>query len=171
MEKVTFEDAVSSMFKKNIDIDDQVIAYTYADFSRRFVSLEKATEGAAGFDFCTPEEFTLSPGEKRLIKTNIKLLIPKGWKGQLFSKSGLCLKYSIITLAGTIDSDYRGEVGVILYMLPCGEAPVTFAVGDKISQIVFERHHPSSKLFLMTPDQYEKNTTLRGEGGFGSTGK
>jgi dUTP pyrophosphatase len=126
-----------------------------------------ASPGSAGFDLraATPEDLVLRPGERRLIPTGLVLEIPRGWEGQVRPRSGLALKHGIGVLnsPGTIDSDYRGEVGVILVNL--GEAPFSLKRGDRIAQLVFSR---------VEPVEWEEVEILgessRGGGGFGSTG-
>jgi dUTP pyrophosphatase len=107
----------------------------------------------------------LRPGERLLVPTGIVLEIPPGWEGQVRPRSGLALKHGIgiLNAPGTIDSDYRGEVGVILVNL--GEAPFPLKRGDRIAQLVFSR---------VEPVEWEEVEALgestRGGGGFGSTG-
>ena len=126
-----------------------------------------ASPGSAGFDLraAIPLELVLRPGERLLVPTGIVLEIPPGWEGQVRPRSGLALKHGvgILNAPGTIDSDYRGEVGVILVNL--GEAPFSLKRGDRIAQLVFSR---------VEPVEWEEAETLgestRGGGGFGSTG-
>jgi dUTP pyrophosphatase len=107
----------------------------------------------------------LRPGERLLVPTGIVLEIPPGWEGQVRPRSGLALRHGIalVNAPGTIDSDYRGEVGVILINL--GEAPYGLKRGDRIAQLVISR---------VEPVEWEETDTLeesgRGDGGFGSTG-
>lgn len=126
-----------------------------------------ASPGSAGFDLraALPEDLVLRPGERRLVPTGVVLEIPPGWEGQVRPRSGLALKHGIgiLNSPGTIDSDYRGEVGVILVNL--GESPFGLKRGDRIAQLVFSR---------VEPVEWEEVETLgesaRGQGGFGSTG-
>jgi dUTP pyrophosphatase len=129
-----------------------------------------ASPGSSGFDLraALPEdaaETVLAPGERRLIPTGVALEIPAGWEGQVRPRSGLALRHGIgvLNAPGTIDSDYRGEVGVILVNL--GQEPFRVARGDRVAQLVFSRAEPV---------EWEEVETLaasaRGEGGFGSTG-
>ena len=126
-----------------------------------------ASSGSAGFDLRAAilEELVLRPGERLLVPTGLVLEIPRGWEGQVRPRSGLALKHGIgiLNSPGTIDSDYRGEVGVILVNL--GEAPFSLQRGDRIAQLVFSR---------VEPVEWEEVETLgessRGGGGFGSTG-
>jgi len=126
-----------------------------------------ASSGSAGFDLraAVPGETVLPPGGRALIPTGLVLEIPPGWEGQVRPRSGLALRHGVGVLnsPGTIDSDYRGEVGVILVNL--GEAPFPVRRGDRIAQLVFAR---------VEPVEWEEVAALaetgRGEGGFGSTG-
>jgi dUTP pyrophosphatase len=107
----------------------------------------------------------LRPDERRLVPTGLVLEIPPGWEGQVRPRSGLALRHgiSIANAPGTIDSDYRGEVGVILVNL--GDAPFSLKRGDRIAQLVISR---------VEPVEWEEADVLessdRGDGGFGSTG-
>jgi dUTP pyrophosphatase len=91
--------------------------------------------------------------------------IPDGYYGRIAPRSGWALKYGVDTLAGVIDSDYRGEVGVILYNTD-KEIPFNIKMGDRIAQIVFEKYYTFD---IEVSDEISK--TSRGDGGFGSTGK
>lgn len=95
-----------------------------------------ATAGAAGMDVVAAESLVLDPGERRAIATGFAIAIPEGYEVQVRPRSGLALKHGITCLntPGTIDSDYRGEVKVILANL--GDAPFPVARGDRIAQLV-----------------------------------
>lgn len=126
------------------------------------------TEGAAGADLraCLAEgPATLAPGERALIPTGLALEIPAGWEGQVRPRSGLALKQgvTVANAPGTIDSDYRGELGVILVNL--GAEPVEVAHGDRVAQLVLAR---VSRAAWRTTETLGE--TARGAGGFGSTG-
>ena len=126
----------------------------------------RQTTGSAGFDLASAEpDFVLAPGERRLVSTGLALEIPPGIEGQVRPRSGLALRHGITmpNAPGTIDSDYRGELRVILQNL--GAEPVTIVRGDRIAQLVFARY--------VTPelvDATELEQSTRGVGGFGSTG-
>ena len=123
-----------------------------------------ATSGSAGLDLRADEPVTLAPGERRLVPTGIALALPQGFEGQVRPRSGLALRDGLTCLntPGTIDSDYRGEVGVILVNL--GSKTVTLARGDRIAQLVITR---CERVELIEGDL---NATERGAGGFGHTG-
>jgi dUTP pyrophosphatase len=124
------------------------------------------TEGAAGMDLRADEPFTLAPGERRLVPTGLAFEIPAGHEGQVRARSGLAARHGValVNAPGTIDSDYRGEVKVILVNL--GQAPVAFARGDRIAQLVIA---PVTRVGIELVE--ELGGTGRGDGGFGSTGQ
>lgn len=128
---------------------------------------ERATPGAAGFDLaaCLDEPLLLEPGRIALLPTGLALAIPRGMEGQVRARSGLALRHGIAVLngPGTIDSDYRGPLGVILANL--GRETFQIRDGDRIAQIVFARV-PMIEL----REETELEATDRGEGGFGHTG-
>jgi dUTP pyrophosphatase len=126
----------------------------------------RQTTGSAGFDLASAEpDFTLAPGERRLVSTGLAIELPPGVEGQVRPRSGLALKYGLTmpNAPGTIDSDYRGELRVILQN--GGPRPVTIARGDRIAQIVFARYEVPELI-----DATELEESSRGSGGFGSTG-
>jgi dUTP pyrophosphatase len=124
------------------------------------------TDFAAGMDLCTSVDFSLNPMERKLVPTGLRMAIPEGFEGQVRPRSGLALKHgiSLVNSPGTIDSDYRGEIGVILINL--GDETVEFKKGDRIAQLVI---CPVSRAELRSVSTLEETT--RGAGGFGSTGK
>ena len=124
-----------------------------------------ATEGAAGMDVVAAETLTLAPGERAAVATGFAIAIPAGHEVQVRPRSGLALKHGVTCLntPGTIDSDYRGEVKVILANL--GDAPCPIARGDRIAQLV-----PAPVLHAELAEVATLAETARGAGGFGSTG-
>lgn len=126
-----------------------------------------ATAGAAGLDVvaAVAEPVTLAPGERRLIPTGLAIALPAGYEAQVRARSGLALKHGIalVNSPGTIDEDYRGEVGIILINL--GSDSFTINRGDRIAQIVVA---PVTRALLAEVDDLPD--TARGAGGFGSTG-
>jgi dUTP pyrophosphatase len=126
-----------------------------------------ASAGSSGCDLraALAGEAVLRPGERLLVPTGLALEIPPGWEGQVRPRSGLALRHGIgmVNAPGTIDSDYRGEVGVLLINL--GSEPFTVRRGDRIAQLVIAR---------VESVEWEEAEALdgsdRGEGGFGSTG-
>lgn len=126
-----------------------------------------ASRGAAGADLRAAVDMPLviAPGERALVLTGLTLEIPPGFEGQLRARSGLALKKGLALAngVGTIDADYRGEVGVIVVNL--GNEPVTIERGERIAQLVIARVERAT--FLATD---EVALSERGGGGFGSTG-
>lgn len=124
------------------------------------------TEGAAGFDFHSTVNQTLLPGERALFKTGLAMEIPPGYELQVRPRSGLALKQGVTVLnsPGTVDSDYRGEIGVIVINHSPNQV-LDVKKGDKIAQGVFNKIKQAS--FDVVEDLTE---TERGAGGFGSTG-
>ena len=129
-----------------------------------------ATEGAAGFDLhaAIDAPIALRPGERRVIPTGLKVALPEGTELQIRPRSGLALKHGITCLnsPGTVDCDYRGEVGVILVNL--GDVPFVINRGERIAQGVLAHYLRADFVAVATED--ELGSTGRGAGGFGSTG-
>ncbi len=127
------------------------------------------TEGSAGMDLraagAEDAPLTLAPGERALVPTGVAIAVPAGFEAQVRPRSGLALKSGVTCLnaPGTIDSDYRGEVGVIL--INHGPSPFTVARGDRIAQMVIARYE---RAVWQETDSLDE--TARGAGGFGSTG-
>jgi dUTP pyrophosphatase len=124
-----------------------------------------ATPGSAGLDLPAAESFAMEPGERVIVGTGLAMAIPLGFEAQVRPRSGLAFKHgiSIVNAPGTIDSDYRGEVKVLLVNL--GEQPVAFERGERIAQLVVA---PVQQVVISLVDSLEE--TARGDGGFGSTG-
>ncbi|MFC3714221.1 dUTP diphosphatase [Sphingoaurantiacus capsulatus] len=125
-----------------------------------------ATPGAAGMDVVAAEELTLAPGARHAVATGLSVAIPEGFEIQVRPRSGLALKHGITCLntPGTIDSDYRGEVKVILANL--GSEPFEIKRGERIAQLVPAAVQPAAFVEIDSLDD-----TARGAGGFGSTGR
>lgn len=126
-----------------------------------------ATEHSAGVDLraAVNEPVEIKPGERALVSAGIKVSVPRGYEWQIRPRSGLALRHGVTVLnsPGTIDSDYRGPVGVIL--VNHGEETFTVRRGDRIAQAVLAAVEPVS---MRETD--ELSDTERGEGGFGHTG-
>ena len=126
-----------------------------------------ATDGAAGADLCAAveSEIILEPGERSAVPTGLVLEIPVGYEGQVRPRSGLAITagLTIVNAPGTIDSDYRGELRVLMVNL--GSEAVRIGRGDRIAQLVIAPVTRAS--FVETEDL---SASERGEGGFGSTG-
>jgi dUTP pyrophosphatase len=128
------------------------------------------TGGAAGMDLraALPETapVTLAPGARALVPTGLKIALEPGFEAQVRPRSGLALKHGLTCLnaPGTIDSDYRGEVGVIL--INHGQEAFVIRRGERIAQLVIARHEQAVRVEVAALDE-----TARGTGGFGSTGR
>ncbi len=129
---------------------------------------EYATAHSAGMDLraAITEAITLAPGERRLIPTGIAIALPPGFEAQVRPRSGLALKHGIgmVNAPGTIDADYRGEVGVLL--INHGQQDFLISRGDRIAQLVIASYTRSTWVQKDSLD-----ITERGTGGFGHTGK
>lgn len=125
-----------------------------------------ATQGSAGMDLKSVGAVSLEPGQRALVPTGLRVRIPEGYEGQVRPRSGLALRHgiSMVNTPGTIDSDYRGEIGVILINL--GAERVELDAGERIAQLVL---CPVTRAVPAVVDALD--ATERGEGGFGSTGR
>ncbi len=126
-----------------------------------------ASEGASGMDIraCVDAPVTLNPGDIHLIPTGLAVSIPPGYEAQIRPRSGLSLNHGIgmVNSPGTIDSDYRGEVGIVL--INWGRHPFVIRRGDRIAQMVISKVYKADILETM-----DLSRTPRGEGGFGHSG-
>ena len=126
------------------------------------------TPNAAGMDLYADldEDIVLQPGARSLLPTGIALALPHGYEAQIRPRSGLALRHGItlVNSPGTIDQDYRGEIGII--MVNHGREPFTVRNGERIAQMVFA---PIARAELQVVDDLDE--TDRGEGGFGHTGR
>lgn len=127
----------------------------------------RESDGSAGYDLRAAIDgpVEIAPGERRLVPTGFALELPRGWEGQVRPRSGLALRYGVTVLnaPGTIDSDYRGEIGVLLVHL--GHEPYVLCRGERIAQLVLAR---VAEVEWQEVD--ELRSTARDAGGFGSTG-
>lgn len=128
---------------------------------------EYETEGASGMDIraSVKEPVLLKPGDIQFIPTGLIVSIPAGYEGQIRPRSGLALNHGIgmVNAPGTIDSDYRGEIGIIL--INWGRRPVTIRRGDRIAQMIISKVCRADMIRVE-----ELDLTQRGEGGFGHSG-
>lgn len=124
-----------------------------------------ATDGSAGMDLFACGNYEMFPGDVRLVKTGIAIEIPKGFELQIRSRSGLALKNHVFVLnsPGTIDSDYRGEIGIVM----CNMGPYSYRIneGDRVAQGVLAKYDKAEFSIIESLEQTE-----RASGGFGSTG-
>ena len=126
---------------------------------------EYGSDGAAGADLRASEPVTLPPGGRAAVATGVVLELAPGLVGLVWPRSGLAVRHGIDTLAGVIDSDYRGEVKVVL--VNHGEEPFQIARGDRIAQLLVQRVERVAFAAAAAP----LAATPRGDGGFGSTGR
>jgi dUTP pyrophosphatase len=126
------------------------------------------TEHSSGMDLYSsnPEDITLMPGEYKLIPTNLIIELPEGYEAQVRPRSGLALKHGITVLnsPGTIDADYRGEVKVLL--INHGKNDFVVKFGERIAQMIIAKYEKAE-----LESREELTETVRGAGGYGSTGK
>ena len=125
-----------------------------------------ATAHAAGMDVVAAEDLDLQPGQRHAVATGLRIAIPEGYEVQVRPRSGLALKHGITVpnTPGTIDADYRGELKVI--MINHGDQPFPIRRGERIAQLV-----PAAVTQAEWEEVDELDETVRGEGGFGSTGR
>jgi dUTP pyrophosphatase len=131
----------------------------------------RATPGSAGFDLCAAleKDLELLPGGRVDVPTGIALAIPPGYEGQVRPRSGLAGRYGVmlVNAPGTIDSDYRGELRVLLYN--SGDQPLVIRRGDRVAQLVIAPVLPATWVEVASAD--ELGASERGSGGFGHTGR
>jgi dUTP pyrophosphatase len=125
---------------------------------------EYASVGAAGADLRAAESVALAPGERAAVATGLRLEIPPGHVGLVWARSGLAVRHGIDTLAGVVDSDYRGEVRVVL--VNHGRETFRIEAGDRIAQLLIQKVERAA--FVAAASLAESE---RGAGGFGSTGR
>ncbi len=142
------------------------IALTRLDHGHGLPMPSYATEGAAGLDVVAAEHVLIPPGARHAVATGFAIAIPQGYEVQVRPRSGLALKYGVTCLntPGTIDSDYRGEVKVILANL--SDEPFEVVRGERIAQLVIQAVE-----HVTFGEVQELDDTERGEGGFGHTGR
>jgi dUTP pyrophosphatase len=119
---------------------------------------------AAGYDLYAAEEGIINSFSRKLIKTNIAVSIPQGYYGRIAPRSGLAYKNGIDVLAGVIDADYRGDIGVILFN--SDKKDFIVKEGDRIAQLIIEKCHS-----VEWGEVAKLEDSVRSDGGFGSTGK
>jgi dUTP pyrophosphatase len=123
-----------------------------------------ATDGSAGADLFASADGVLEPRTRAAVATGIRLQIPPGYVGLVWPRSGLAVRHGVDTLAGVIDSDYRGEVMVVL--INHGSTTVRITAGDRIAQVLFQKVERARLVASGALD-----ATGRDSGGFGSTGR
>lgn len=151
-----------------VDGEPIIIKVRWLDGRNQLPLPAYVSEGASGLDIraAVQEPVELKPGDIRLIPTGLAVSIPPGFEAQMRPRSGLALRHGIgmVNSPGTIDSDYRGEIGIVL--INWGKAPFMVRNGDRIAQMIISRTY-RAKIVLAN----ELDSTERGAGGFGHTGK
>jgi dUTP pyrophosphatase len=144
---------------------NRTISVSFRRLSPRAVAPARQTSGAAGFDLAASEPGVVEAGKIALVPTGIAVAIPPGYEAQVRPRSGLALRHGIglLNAPGTIDSDYRGEIKVILFNF--GSEPFSFEPGDRIAQLVVQE-----VVSVMFDESSDLSETDRGAGGFGHTG-
>ena len=127
----------------------------------------KGSIHAAGYDLASAQNTVIEPKCRMLVKTGIAVAVPEGTYGRVAPRSGLALKHGIDVMAGVIDSDYRGDVGVVLVNL--GSLPFEVKAGDRIAQLILERIEINASVEEKSSVE-ELGVSARGASGFGSTG-
>jgi dUTP pyrophosphatase len=122
----------------------------------------RGSDFAAGYDLYSTEDYTLKPLERKLFKTHVSIAIPSGHYGRIAPRSGLAFKDGLDTMAGVIDEDYRGDVGVILINL--GNVDKEIKAGEKIAQLIIENYNT-----VTFEEVQDLPASVRDGGGFGST--
>ena len=142
------------------------VKITRDESAKRFPLPSYETIGSAGLDLRASGKTLILPGERAAVATGLRIEIPEGYEAQIRPRSGLALKNGVTLLnsPGTIDSDYRGEIKVI--MINHGQETFNIEEGDRIAQLIFA---PVVRVSWLEDD--ELGSTIRGEGGFGSSGK
>jgi dUTP pyrophosphatase len=138
-------------------------ALRFKQLDEHAVLPQRGSALAAGLDVCSIEHLEIGPRERVMARTGFAVAIPPGFYGRIAPRSGLAAKNGLDVLAGVIDSDYRGEVCVLLYNT--SDEAIKLAAGSKICQLIVEQ--------IITPDAVwasDLEETARGAGGFGSTG-
>ena len=126
------------------------------------VTPTRGSKESAGLDLHTIESVTIPPGQRALLKTGLAMSMPAGYVGLIWPRSKLAAKMGIDVLAGVVDSDYRGEI--MISLLNTGLDPVEIKTGDKVAQMIIQRH---SHMQINIVDDLDK--TMRGQSGVNST--
>ena len=135
----------------------------FKQLDSRAVLPSRGSALAAGLDVCSIEDLRIEPRQRAIAKTGLAVAIPPGFYGRVAPRSGLAARNGLDVLAGVIDSDYRGELCVLLYNT--GDEAIDLPAGSKICQLIIEQ--------IITPEATwvsDLDETARGAGGFGSTG-
>jgi len=165
---VLFVLLTSHICKRRVELDRVVVRIRKVGEKAAFSMPEYQTEGASGMDVraCLEGPTVIHPGEIRFIPTGLSISLPPGYEAQILPRSGLALRHGVgmVNSPGTIDSDYRGEIGVLL--VNWGKEPFCVRHGDRIAQMVIASVCRAELLMV----EEELDETPRGVGGFGHTG-
>ena len=140
----------------------------FTKLSENAITPTRGTPESAGLDLYSANDYVIIPQERMLIKTDISIKIPKGYYGRIADRSSMAWKKGAHVIAGVIDSDYRGPVGVVLYNLSKTDI-INIKQGERIAQLVITPIN-SIELHEVSNEDFHSTETERGEGGFGSTG-
>ncbi|KAJ8340418.1 hypothetical protein SKAU_G00350510 [Synaphobranchus kaupii] len=160
----TSEANCTSPVKSNVTVPEAKAVLKFAKLTENATVPTKGSAKSAGYDLYSAYDYNVAPMDKVLVKTDIQIAVPVGCYGRVAPRSGLAAKYFIDVGAGVVDEDYRGNVGVVLFNF----SKETFEVkkGDRIAQLICE------KICYPELEQHETlDETVRGIGGFGSTGR
>ncbi|XP_014871000.1 deoxyuridine 5'-triphosphate nucleotidohydrolase, mitochondrial [Poecilia latipinna] len=144
--------------------EDEKYVLRFSKLSEHATTPTRGSAKAAGYDLYSAYDYSIGPLNKAIVKTDIQIAVPHGCYGRVAPRSGLAAKHFIDVGAGVVDEDYRGNVGVVLFNF--GKETFEVKKGDRVAQLVCEK--------ICYPDLVEEETldeTVRGAGGFGSTGR
>jgi dUTP pyrophosphatase len=142
---------------------DQQEELRFKKLNERATLPSRGSELSAGLDLYSTEEITIRPQERQLARTGLAVAIPAKYYGRIAPRSGLAMKHGLDVLSGVIDSDYRGEIGCLLYNT--GDETIHLPAGTKMCQLIIEKIELPTAVWADDLDE-----TTRGGGGFGSTG-
>ena len=141
----------------------EISVLAFRKVNERATLPSRGSELSAGLDLYSIEDITIEPKQRTLAKTGLAVAIPPGHYGRIAPRSGLAMKHGLDVLSGVIDSDYRGEIGCLLYNT--GDEPIHLPAHTKMCQLIIEKIELPTAVWVDDLDQ-----TARGSGGFGSTG-
>ena len=127
------------------------------------IAPSRGSEESAGLDLHTIESVTIPPGQRALLKTGLAMSMPAGYVGLIWPRSKLAAKMGVDVLAGVVDSDYRGEI--MISLLNTGLDPVEIKAGDKVAQMIIQRHHSDMQINIVE----DLDETMRGKAGVNSS--
>ncbi|KAG4102493.1 mitochondrial deoxyuridine 5'-triphosphate nucleotidohydrolase [Neocallimastix lanati (nom. inval.)] len=155
---------IESNSDEGVAVTDRNIKIYIKKLSENAFIPKRETDGSAGMDLRSAYDEVIPPNSRKLVKTDIAIKIPRDCYGRIAPRSGLAFKHFIDLGGGVVDSDYRGNVGVIMFNF--GEKEFVVKKGDRIAQLILERIYIPE---VVEVDELDETT--RGAGGFGSTGR